>query len=91
MIKVLYVEGQPRYEFRFIKFLLERESPDAKTRRKSIDAERLLLDGDAGLRRDQDKTALCANFPPTLDELEQYDVIILGDCRSAHEARREAT
>jgi uncharacterized membrane protein len=80
-IKVLYVEGQPRYEFRYLKSLLERESLDAK-KKKSVELKVVLLDADADFHK-QDKTAL-ANFPPTLDELNQYDVIILGDCDPNH-------
>ncbi len=75
-IKVLYVEGQPRYEFRFVKFLLERESPDAK-KNKSIELKTFSTDADADFAQ-TDKTALTA-FPPTQAELSQFDVVILGD------------
>jgi len=81
LIKVLYVEGQPRYEFRYIKFLLEREGLDAK-KKKSIDLKVLLLDADEEFA-DQDKAAL-KNFPPTLEDLNQYDVLIFGDCDPNH-------
>jgi uncharacterized membrane protein len=81
MIKVLYVEGQPRYEFRYIKFLLERESPD-KDKKKSIDLKVVLLDADDQFA-EMDKTAL-TNFPPTLEELSAYDVLIFGDCDPNH-------
>ena len=81
LIKVLYVEGQPRYEFRYIKFLLEREGLDAK-KKKSIDLKVLLLESDDEFA-DQDKAAL-KNFPPTLEDLNQYDVLIFGDCDPNH-------
>src|SRR5262245_13654625 len=45
-INVLYVESQPRYEFRYIKFLMEREAFDEKKKKKSIDLTVLLLDAD---------------------------------------------
>ena len=45
MIKVLYVEGQPRYEFRYLKFLMEREAADKK-KKKSIELSVLLLGAD---------------------------------------------
>ena len=81
LTKVLYIEGQPRYEYRFIKSLLERENPDAK-KNKSVDLRVLLLDADAGFAQ-TDKSAL-ADFPATPAELGQYDVVILGDADPKH-------
>jgi Aerotolerance regulator N-terminal/von Willebrand factor type A domain len=81
LTRVLYIEGQPRYEYRFVKSLLERESPDAK-KNKSVDLRVLLLDADAEFAR-TDKSAL-ADFPATQAELEQYDVVILGDANPKH-------
>jgi hypothetical protein len=75
LIKVLYIEGYPRYDYRFIKTLLERES-DRDKKNKTIDLKVLLLDADneyAG----EDKSAL-ADFP-TREELNSFDVVILGD------------
>ena len=60
LIKVLMVEGQPRYEFRYIKYLMERESPDKK-KKKSIELKVLLLDADDDFAA-TDKTAL-QGFP----------------------------
>ncbi len=81
-INVLYVEGQPRYEFRYIKFLMEREAPDEKKKKKSIHLRVLLLDADDDWHN-TDKTAL-KDFPPTLEELNKYDVLIFGDCDPTH-------
>jgi hypothetical protein len=75
VIRVLYVEGSARYEYRFIKNLLERESQSDK-RNKSIDLRVLLLDADSEYPS-EDKSAL-ADFP-TVEELNQYDVVLLGD------------
>jgi hypothetical protein len=77
--KVLYVEGQPRNEFRFIKNLLERGAKE-----KTAELTVMLLDADKdwpgkGRNNGADRTAL-AKFPATLAELEKYDVLILGDC-----------
>jgi hypothetical protein len=73
--KVLYVEQYPRYEYRFIKSLLERES--ALTRgNKGIDLRVLLIDADEEYAK-EDRSAL-ADFP-TKAELNQFDVVILGD------------
>jgi hypothetical protein len=76
LIKVLYVEGSARYEFRFIKNLFERESPDAK-RNKTVDLKVVLIDSDEDFPK-QDRTAL-SDFPFNKQELYQYDVVILGD------------
>ena len=81
LTKVLYIEGQPRYEYRFVKSLLERENPDAK-KNKSVDLRVLLLDADPDFAR-TDKSAL-TDFPATRAELEQYDVVILGDADPRH-------
>jgi hypothetical protein len=75
LIKVLYVEGYARYEYRFIKALLERESA-LDPRNKSIDLKVLLLDADFEYPR-LDKSAL-AEFP-SKGELNQFDVIVFGD------------
>ncbi len=76
LIKVLYIEGTPRWEWRHIKTLLERESPDKK-RQKSIELKVLLTDADDNFPQ-QDRTAI-ADFPATKEELNSYDVVILGD------------
>src|SRR5205085_6403709 len=75
LIKVLYVEGYARYEYRFVKNLLERES-DRDARNKTIDLKVLLLDAD-GEYASEDKSAL-ADFP-TKEELNGYDVVLFGD------------
>jgi uncharacterized membrane protein len=88
-LQVLYIEGTPRYEFRFIKALLERES-DAARGNKSIDLKVLLIDADPEYAS-QDKSAL-ADFP-TREQLFAYDVVILGDVDPKHPrfARRGPT
>jgi hypothetical protein len=75
LIRVLYVEGYARYEYRFIKNLLERESA-TDPRNKTVDLRVLLLDADSEYPR-LDKSAL-SDFPSKL-ELNQYDVVIFGD------------
>lgn len=75
IIKVLYVEGSARYEFRFIKHLLERESGQDR-RNKAIDLKVLLLDADPDFPA-EDRSAL-PHFP-LREELNGYDVVILGD------------
>jgi hypothetical protein len=75
LIKVLYIEGYRRYEYHFIKTLLERESDRTKGN-KSIDLKCLLLSADPDYAG-EDRTAL-SDFP-TKAELFTYDVVILGD------------
>jgi Aerotolerance regulator N-terminal/von Willebrand factor type A domain len=75
LIKLLYVEGTARYEYRFVKNLLERES-DREVGNRSIDLHVLLLDADPEYAN-EDKSAL-PDFP-TKEELNGYDVVILGD------------
>jgi hypothetical protein len=75
LIKVLYVEGEPRWEYRYVKSLLERESGRVEGN-KSFDLKVLLLDADRDWP-EQDKSAI-TEFPPK-NELQQFDVVILGD------------
>jgi hypothetical protein len=75
LIHVLYVEGYARYDYRFIKNLLERES-DREKRNKTIALKVLLLDADSEYAS-EDRSAL-ADFP-TKEELNGYDVVLWGD------------
>jgi hypothetical protein len=75
LIRVLYVEGYARYDYRFLKSLLERES-DRDKRNKTIDLKVLLLDADSEYAS-EDKSAL-ADFP-SKEELNGYDVVLFGD------------
>lgn len=84
-INVLYVEGYRRYEYHYLKTLLERESARLKGN-KSVNLRVFLQDADADAWQ-QDRTLL-ANFPTPFrmadthtakEDLWSYDVIILGD------------
>ncbi|HZT81213.1 MAG TPA: VWA domain-containing protein, partial [Gemmataceae bacterium] len=75
LIKILYVEGEPRWEFRYVKTLLERENQRVEGN-KSFDLKVLLLDADPDWPR-EDKSAI-TEFPPK-NELQQFDVVVLGD------------
>jgi hypothetical protein len=74
-IKVLYVEGYRRWEYHYIKTLLERESNRIKGN-KSLDLKVLLLESDPKFAS-QDRSAL-SEFPSKV-ELNTFDVVILGD------------
>jgi hypothetical protein len=68
-IKVLLVESEPRYEFRYLKNYLERE--------ETIDLSVVLLSSDPEYS-EQDRAAL-PTFPAAKDELFAQDVVIVGD------------
>ncbi|MDP6957552.1 MAG: hypothetical protein QF645_01940 [Planctomycetota bacterium] len=77
-IKILYVEGRPRYEYRFLKNALIRDT--------KILCHCLLTSADKDFPQEFSKGSsdpLFQNpiqeFPRTLKELAQYDVVILGD------------
>jgi len=73
--RVLLIAGYPRYEYRFLKALLERET-DARGGSKAVDLKVLLLDASRGWA-ETDRSAI-PEFP-TRDLLFEYDVVILGD------------
>lgn len=68
-IRVLLADNLPRYEFRFLKQMLERE--------KTVELSTVLQDSDPEFSA-EDATAR-PHFPIQKSELLQYDVIILGD------------
>jgi hypothetical protein len=75
-LRVLYVEGYPRYDFRFVKVMLERES-DKSLGGKSVEVQVVLLDASKGWP-ETDRSAFRGEFP-TRSELFGFDVVILGD------------
>ncbi len=74
-VRVLIIEDKPRFEYRFIKTLFERESEQIAGN-KSIELNVLQLSAGRDFAK-QDKSAI-AEFPPW-DVLRTYDVIVLGD------------
>lgn len=68
-LRVLYVDGYPRYEYRYLKNALLREP--------TIRSSCLLLSADAGFA--QEGTDPIRRFPETMEELSAYDVVLLGD------------
>ncbi|PQO27759.1 hypothetical protein [Blastopirellula marina] len=89
-IKVLYVQAYPRFQFRFLKMLLERQlkrSPTSGRDEKAFALTTILQDADQSYA-DQDETAQVA-FPATRQELFDYDVVIIGDINSAFLSREQ--
>lgn len=68
-IRVLLVERTPRWEFRHLKPLLERD--------EMVELRTVLQDSDVDFLR-EDRTAL-AGFPPRASDLDEFDVVIWGD------------
>ena len=68
-LKVLYVDTEPRYEFRYLKNYLERD--------ETIDLKIVLLSSDPAYSQ-EDRSAL-ATFPASKDDLFAYDVVLFGD------------
>lgn len=70
-IRVLYLDGYPRWEQRYLRSLLLRE--------ESIDATTLILSPDR--RYIQDSNTLISNLPSSPEEWAEYDAIMIGDMR----------
>jgi len=68
-VRVLYVEGYPRFEYRFLKNLLLREP--------TVSCSCLLLSADPQFRQEGDLPL--RYFPRTAEDLDGIDVLILGD------------
>ena len=68
-LKVLLVDSEPRYEFRYLKNFLERE--------ETIDLGVVLLSSDTQFS-EQDRSAL-PTFPASKEDLFTYDVVLIGD------------
>ena len=68
-IRVLYIEGYPRWEYRYLKNLLVRES--------SIESSVMLLSADREFA--QEGNTPIARLPRSSEELEQFDLLIIGD------------
>lgn len=73
-IRVLLVDSVPRYEYRYLKHLLERD--------KTVELRSILQESDLEYSS-EDATAL-DYFPVKKEDLYQYDVVILGDVDPAY-------
>ncbi|MAE67094.1 MAG: hypothetical protein CMJ18_22775 [Phycisphaeraceae bacterium] len=68
-IRVLYIEGYPRWEYRFLKNLLVRE--------RSLSSSMMLISADRQFAQEGDEPI--ARLPRTPSEWAPYDVILIGD------------
>ncbi|HZO90260.1 MAG TPA: hypothetical protein VFB38_18185 [Chthonomonadaceae bacterium] len=69
-LKILYVENEPRYEYRYLKNAILRDT--------SLDFACLLLSSDYTAQGGEGNLKIHA-FPPTEKALFDYDMVILGD------------
>lgn len=68
-IKVLYVEGKPRWEYRYLRAVLQRDH--------RLDVTFLMTEGDADLAKFSDEHI--SRFPVEAGEAFAFDLVILGD------------
>ena len=71
-VRLLYVEGTSRWEYRYLKNLLLRE--------KDVESSIMLLSADRDFA--QEGNLPIARLPRTKEEFERYDLFILGDVPS---------
>lgn len=69
LLRVLLVDGLPRWEFRYMRNALERDP--------NVQVEALLLESSHASH--QSPEGFLSEFPASRDELAAYDVIVLGD------------
>lgn len=72
-IRVLYIDGSPRWEWRYLKTALIRED--------SVDASCLLLAADR--RFQQEGNTVLDTLPTSDEEWDEFDLIIIGDLNAA--------
>ncbi|MCU0704046.1 MAG: VWA domain-containing protein [Fimbriiglobus sp.] len=77
-LRVLLIDGQPRYEYRFVKALLEREVEEARNTR-AVELDVLLLDASTGHWTSDKSGERLRGAAPTRNQLFEYDVVIFGD------------
>jgi uncharacterized membrane protein len=76
-ITVLFVDGYPRWDYRYLKNALLRD--------KSVEVSCLLASADFNFLQEGNKALpsagknVAGHFPDTLEQLMEYDVIVLGD------------
>ncbi len=68
-LRLLYVDGYPRYEYRYLK--------NAALREQTVDISVLLIEADESFV--QEGTEPIRRFPETPEELNRYDVVLFGD------------
>lgn len=73
-LRVLYVDGYPRWEYRYLKNLLVRE--------KSVEVSVMLVSADRDFAQEGDRPI--ARLPRSPEEFADYDLIVVGDVPANH-------
>jgi hypothetical protein len=81
-LKVLYVESEPRYEYRYLRNAILRDT--------SLDFSCLLLSSDDTERRGGGSIGI-TRFPPDEKSLFEYDMVILGDVPRSYFSANQLT
>jgi len=72
-LRVLYIDGYPRWEYRYLKNLLQRE--------RSVESAVMLLSADRDFA--QEGNTPIARLPRTREEFDRFDLFVLGDLPSS--------
>ncbi|MFG0329386.1 MAG: hypothetical protein ACF8PN_05740 [Phycisphaerales bacterium] len=78
-LRLLYIEGYPRWEYRWLKDLLLRE--------RSVDLSVYLVSADRDFAQEGDSPI--TRLPNSPEEFEPYDVIVLGDVPASYFTPRQ--
>ena len=68
-VRILYVDGYPRWEYRYLKNLLQRE--------RSVESAVMLLSADRDFA--QEGNTPIARLPRTREEFDRFDLVVIGD------------
>lgn len=72
-MKVLYIEGSPRWEYRYLRSILKRD--------RRLDVRFMMTEGDAALGRASPDHI--ESFPDAAADAFAYDLVIIGDVRAS--------
>lgn len=78
-INVLYIEGKPRWEYRYLRAVLLRDP--------RLDVKFLMTQGDRDLARASD--LYLADFPEAIGDIFPFDLVILGDVPASEFSRAQ--
>jgi hypothetical protein len=76
-IRVLYVQGYPNPDFRFLKMLLTRKRKPSDEHARAVDLTTVQFEAETGY--DVGDAAAAVSLPMESGGLEQFDAVILGD------------
>jgi uncharacterized membrane protein len=80
-IKILYVEGLPRWEYRYLRWVLLRD--------RRLEVKFLMTEGDPSLAAASPQYV--ASFPDAAEEILKHDLIIIGDVPASYFNSKQVT